>query len=140
MKRNLGRFPADFMFQLTAEEARSLRFQLGSLKRGQHIKYLPHAFTQEGVAMLSSVLRSQRAVRVNIAIMRAFVQLRDLLDNNRELARRFEELESRVGRHDGEIKQIIEAIRQLLATPTTPPKPKQIGFQVRERRAKYTTR
>jgi hypothetical protein len=61
MKRNLGRFPADFMFQLTAEEARSLRFQLGSLKRGQHIKYLPHAFTQEGVAMLSSVLRSQRA-------------------------------------------------------------------------------
>ena len=140
MKRNLDRFPADFMFQLTAEEARSLRFQFGSLKRGQHIKYLPHAFTQEGVAMLSSVLRSHRAVRVNIAIMRAFVQLRDLLDNNRELARRFEELETRVGRHDSEITEIIEAIRQLLAAPATPPKPRQIGFHIRERRAKYTTR
>jgi DNA-binding transcriptional MerR regulator len=139
MKRNLDRFPADFMFQLTAEEARSLRFQFGSLKRGRNIKYLPHAFTQEGVAMLSSVLRSQRAVRVNIAIMRAFVQLRDLLDNNRELARRFEELETRVGRHDGEIREIIEAIRQLLAVPATPPK-RAIGFQVRERRASYKTR
>jgi hypothetical protein len=90
--------------------------------------------------MLSSVLRRHRAVRINIAIMRAFVQLRDLLDNNRELARRFEELETRVGRHDGEIREIIEAIRQLLAAPATPPKPKQIGFHVRERRAKYTTR
>jgi hypothetical protein len=106
------------------------------------IKHAPKVlvFTEQGVAMLSSVLRSQRAVRVNIAIMRAFVQLRDLLDNNRELARRFEELETRVGRHDGEIREIIEAIRQLLAEPATPPKPKQIGFHVRERRAKYTTR
>ena len=127
------------MFELTRQEI--LRISQIVISSA-HLKFSNRAwaFTEQGVAMLSSVLRSQRAVRVNIAIMRAFVQLRDLLDNNRELARRFEELESRVGRHDGEIKQIIEAIRQLLAAPPTPSKPKQIGFHVRERHAKYTTR
>ena len=126
------------MFELTRQEIRNI----SQIVISSGIKHAPKVlvFTEQGVAMLSSVLRSQRAVRVNIAIMRAFVQLRDLLDNNRELARRFEELETRVGRHDGEIREIIEAIRQLLAAPATPPKPKQIGFHVRERRAKYTTR
>ena len=126
------------MFELTRQEIRNI----SQIVISSGIKHAPKVlvFTEQGVAMLSSVLRSQRAVRVNIAIMRAFVQLRDLLDNNRELARRFEELESRVGRHDGQITEIIEAIRQLLAAPATPPKPKQIGFHARELRAKYTTR
>ena len=126
------------MFELTRQEIRNI----SQIVISSGIKHAPKVlvFTEQGVAKLSSVLRSHRAVRVNIAIMRAFVQLRDLLDNNRELARRFEELESRVGRHDGQITEIIEAIRQLLAAPATPPKPKQIGFHVRERRAKYTTR
>lgn len=88
VRRNLERFPADFMFQLTAEEAEASRFQFGTLKRGQNIKYLPHVFTQEGVAMLSSVLRSPRAVQVNIAIMRVFVRLRETLALHKELARK----------------------------------------------------
>src|SRR2546425_4326594 len=90
--RNFERFPGDFMFKLDREEANELqrlRFQFGSLKRGLHVKYLPRVFTQEGIAMLSSVLRSERAVRVNIAIMRAFVKLSETLATNRELARQF---------------------------------------------------
>src|SRR5258706_8945823 len=86
VKRNLARFPEDFMFQLSAEEAESLRFHFGSLKRGQHYKYLPYAFTEQGVAMLSGVLRSHRAVQVNVAIMRAFVRLREALSLHKELA------------------------------------------------------
>ena len=86
VRRNLDRFPQDFMFQLNSEEAESLRFQFGSLNRGQHFKYLPYAFTEQGVAMLSGVLNSQRAVQVNIAIMRAFVRLRETLSLHKELA------------------------------------------------------
>jgi hypothetical protein len=88
VKRNLNRFPSDFMLQLTPEETEALRFQFGSLRRGQHFKYLPFAFTEQGVAMLSTVLRSDRAVQVNIAIMRAFVQLRSMLGGHVELARK----------------------------------------------------
>src|SRR3990172_3158644 len=98
VKRNIDRFPDDFMFQLTRDETDSilrLRSQFVTLKRGEHIKYLPYAFTEQGIAMLSSVLRSPRAVDVNIAIMRTFVQLRRLMDSNRDLARRIEALESR---------------------------------------------
>ena len=84
VKRNLDRFPSDFMIQLTAEEAESSRCQIGTLKRGQNIKYLPCAFTEQGVAMLSSVLRSPQAVQVNIAIMRAFVRLRETLSLHRD--------------------------------------------------------
>jgi len=138
VRRNRRRFPADFMFELTRQEIRNI----SQIVISSGIKHAPKVlvFTEQGVAMLSSVLHSERAVRVNIAIMRAFVQLRDLLDNNRELARRFEQLETRVGRHDGQITEIIEAIRQLLAAPPIPTKPKQIGFHVRERPAKYKTR
>ena len=99
VRRNLDRFPDDFMFQLTAEEAESLRLQFGTLKRGQHFKYLPQVFTQEGVAMLSSVLRSPRAVQVNIVIMRVFVRLRETLAMHKELAHKLAELERKIERH-----------------------------------------
>jgi hypothetical protein len=118
VKRNIGRFPVDFMFQLGAEEARNL--------------------TEQGVAMLSSVLNSARAVKVNIAIMRTFVRLREALETNRELARKFDELEKRVGGHDKQIDGIIEAIRQLMA-PTKKPH-REIGFHVREKSPCYRTR
>jgi phage regulator Rha-like protein len=135
VKRNAERFPADFMFQLTPEELRSLRFQFGTSKARGGLRYRPYAFTEQGVAMLSSVLNSERAVKVNIAIMRAFVKLRETLDANRELARKFAELEMRVGKRDEEIAAILEAIRQLMAPPEKPRR--EIGFHVRERTGRY---
>ena len=106
VRRNLTRFPEDFMFDLTKEESRSLRSQNVTLKRGQHSKYLPFAFTEQGVAMLSSTLNSERAIEVNIAIMRAFVHLREIMATRRELARKLEELESRLGKHDEQFKVV----------------------------------
>jgi hypothetical protein len=131
VKRNLPRFPDDFMFQLTTEEADALRSQIVTLKtgRGQHRKYLPYAFTEQGVAMLSSVLRSERAVQVNIEIMRAFVRIRKILATNAELARRLDEVERRVGTHDEQFVQVIRAIRQLMEPPARPPR-RRIGFQL----------
>ncbi|MCX5692076.1 MAG: ORF6N domain-containing protein [Candidatus Omnitrophica bacterium] len=127
VKRNLERFPEDFMLQLTKDEENSLRFQFGSLKRGQHAKYLPYSFTEQGVAMLSSVLRSKRAIQVNIAIMWAFVKLKQILSMNKELAHKLAELERKIEKHDVEIQTIFEAIRQLMAPSPVKPKP-QIGF------------
>jgi ORF6N domain len=135
VQRNLARFPADFMFQITPDEAASLSFQFGSLKRGAHFKYLPYAFTEQGVAMLSSVLRSPRAVQVNIAIMRAFVRLRELLLSNADLARKLAELEAK---YDSQFKVVFEAIRQLMAPPAAPPQP-EIGFHVKEDALPYRT-
>lgn len=123
VKRNIGRFPEDFMFQLTKEEYDSLRFQFGTLKRGQHPKYLPHVFTQEGVAMLSSVLSSEKAIEVNILIMRAFVKLREMIASNKGLAKRLDELEKK---YDTQFKIVFDAIRQLMTPPE--PKKKKIGF------------
>ncbi|PYJ19177.1 MAG: DNA-binding protein [Verrucomicrobia bacterium] len=137
VRRNRDRFPADFMFQLTAEETKSLIFQFGISKGRGGRRHFPYAFTEQGVAMLSSVLNSERAVRVNIAIMRAFVNLRQTLEANRELGREFSELEDRVGKHDQEIAAIMEAIRQLI-TPLEKPR-REIGFHVRERTARYRT-
>ena len=134
VKRNAERFPTDFMFQLDAEEVANLKFQFGISSWGGR-RRLPYAFTEQGVAMLSSVLNSERAVKVNIAIMRAFVKLRETLDTNRELARKFAELERRVGKHDEEIAAILEAIRQLMAPPQKPRR--EIGFHVRERVGRY---
>ena len=94
-------------------------------------RYRPYAFTEQGLAMLSSVLNSERAIKVNIAIMRAFVKLREILETNRELAKKFSELEQRVGKHDEEIDAILEAIRQLMAPPDRPRR--EIGFHVREK-------
>jgi hypothetical protein len=138
VNRNRGRFPSDFMFQLSAEEAERLIFQFGISKGRGGRRHRPYAFTEQGVAMLSSVLNSERAVKVNIAIMRAFVKLRKTLETNRELAGKFSELEKRVGKHDKEIRAILEAIRQLMAPPETPRR--EIGFHVREKIPRYRTR
>jgi hypothetical protein len=129
VKRNRARFPKDFLFQLSAKELRNLKSQFVISSWGG-LRTRPYAFTEQGVAMLSSVLKSERAVKVNIAIMRAFVKLRETIDTNRELAKRFSELENRVGDHDKEIAAIIEAIRRLMAPAKKPER--EIGFHVRE--------
>jgi len=133
VRRNLSRFPGDFMFQLTADEAS--RFQFGILKKGMNIKYLPYVFTQEGVAMLSGVLRSPRAEQINIAIMRAFVRLRETLSLHKELAHKLSELERKIENHDENIRTLFEAIHQLMTPPETPDK--EIGFHVRETSPPY---
>ena len=138
VSRNRDRFPSDFMFQLSAEEAEDLIFQIGRSKGRGGRRHRPHAFTEQGIAMLSSILNSDRAIRVNIAIMRAFVKLRQMLETNRELARKFSELERRVGKHDQEIAAILEAIRQLMTPPEKPQR--EIGFHVREKAARYRAR
>jgi ORF6N domain len=132
VKRNQNRFPADFMFELSKEEYDALRSQFGTLKRGEHSKYLPYAFTEQGVAMLSSVLRSTRAVQVNIEIMRTFVRLRQILASNAQLARKLDTLEKK---YDAQFKVVFDAIRQLM-TPAEPNK-RKIGFLVKERAARY---
>ena len=139
VRRNLNRFPPDFMFQLTMDEADASRFQIGTLKRGQNIKYIPYAFTEQGVAMLSSVLRSPRAVQVNVAIMRAFVRLREALALHKDLAHKLAELERKIAGHDASIQSLFEAIRQLMAPP--PPEPhREIGFHVKEDAVPYRVR
>jgi len=145
VRRNHDRFPSDFMFQLTAEETESLRFQFGSLKRGQHFKYRPFAFTEHGVAMLSSVLRSQRAVHVNILIMRAFVKMRAALSDNRELARKLaaleKELKERLDVHEAAIVTILQRVMDIIDPPALPEPPKKdIGFQIKEARSRYRVR
>lgn len=136
VKRNIDRFPNDFMFQLTPEEYKSLRFRFGILKKGQHSKYLPYAFTEQGVAMLSSVLRSKRAIEVNIAIMRAFVRLREILATHKELSRKLSDLEQRLEKHDDHIQTIFEAIRQMMVPPDKKNK-KKIGYTVKEKQKTY---
>ena len=128
VRRNRARFPLDFMFQLTLTESKSLRSQIATLKdrRGRHRKYFPYVFTEQGIAMLSSVLNSERAIQVNIAIMRAFVKLRQVFATHQELARRFAELERKLHGHDHQIQAIFEAIRQLMAPPAQ--RRRRIGF------------
>ena len=121
VKRNLDRFPADFMFQLSSNEHEEfLRCQIGTSKiedaRGGR-RYRPYVFTEQGVAMLSSVLSSPLAVQVNIAIMRAFVRLREVLSNQKEFAYRLEDLERKFLNHDGQIAEVFEAIRYLIQAP-----------------------
>ena len=117
VRRNIGRFPADFMFQLEDQEVAGLRSQFAILKgeRGAHRKYTPYVFTEQGIAMLSSVLKSDSAVQVNIAIMRAFVQMRELAASNRELSRRIDDLEKKHARHDQQFVAVFEAIREMVA-------------------------
>jgi hypothetical protein len=137
VKRNAGRFPDDFAFTLTREEIGRIS-QIVTSSAGLKFSKQVRAFTEQGVAMLSSVLNSERAVKVSIAIMRAFVKLRETLETNRELARQFSELEKRVGKHDDEIGAIIDAIRQLMAPPKKPAR--EIGFHVREGAPRYRRR
>ena len=124
VKRNLDRFPADFMFQLTPEEWERMRSQTVTSSR-RKLTAIPYAFTEQGVAMLSSVLRSQRAVEVNIAIIRTFVQLRRLMDSNRDLARRIEAMETR---YDEQFSQVFDAIKQLIAEDKSRKAKPPIGF------------
>jgi hypothetical protein len=140
VKRNRDRFPPDFMFQLSLEEVDFLKCQIGISKpsRGGRRRSRPFVFTEQGVAMLSSVLQSERAVKINIAIMRAFVKLREMAETNRELAQKFSELEQRLGQHDEEIAAIMEAIRQLMTPPKKPRR--EIGFHVREKATRYRVR
>jgi ORF6N domain-containing protein len=133
VRRNRARFPEDFMFQLTAEEIASLRSQIATSNKGRGgRRYAPYAFTEQGVAMLSTVLNSERAIQVNIEIMRAFVRLRQLLASNTELARKMDALEKK---YDAQFKVVFDAIRQLM----TPPEPnkRKIGFLVKERAPRY---
>jgi len=148
VRRNVMRFPLDFRFQLTAEESDALRCQTGILElhdylrsqsvtlklgRGKHRKYLPYVFTEQGVAMLSSVLNSDRAVQVNITIMRAFVKLREMIASHKELTKRLDEMENK---YDSQFKIVFDAIRALVTQPE--PKEMKIGF-VKENRAHYRT-
>ena len=125
VKRNIDRFPSDFMIQLNRKEFENLRFQFGTSSRWGGRRYLPYAFTEQGVAMLSSVLNSERAVKVNIEIMRAFVRLRQMLASNAELARKLDALEKK---YDHQFKVVFDAIKQLMIPPDTKKKSK-IGFR-----------
>jgi hypothetical protein len=133
VKRNLERFPDDFMFQLDAEEFAALRSQSVTSNTGRGgRRYAPYAFTEQGVAMLSSVLSSPQAIAVNIEIMRAFVRLREMLAGNKELAAKLGELERKLKGHDQAIAGILDAIRQLMAPPPAPKK-RPIGFVTGEK-------
>jgi phage regulator Rha-like protein len=140
VKRNLERFPADFMFQLTEEEWESLRSQIATLKpgRGQHRKYMPYAFTEHGAIMAATILNSPRATEVSVYVVRAFVRLREVLASNAELAKRLNDLErsteAKAMQHDifarntrAQLKQVFDAIRELM-TPPVPQKKRPIGF------------
>ena len=133
VNRNIERFPEDFMFKLSKKEYDELlRCQFGTLKRGQHSKYLPYAFTENGVAMLSSVLNSEQAIKVNIQIMRTFTKIREMILNHKDLTNKIDSLEKK---YDNQFKVVFDAIRKLI-TPSTKPK-KRIGFTAKEKRAKY---
>jgi ORF6N domain-containing protein len=132
VRRNIRRFPKDFMFRVTASELDSLIFQTGiSKKKGRGgSRYLPFAFTEHGVAMLSSVLRSDRAVQVNVAIMRAFLQLRAMLATHQDLRRKITEMEKR---YDSKFHAVFATLRQMLEVPISPKR--QIGFHTRTKSA-----
>lgn len=139
VRRNSERFPADFMFALDQEEWEALRSQFATLKtgRGQHRKYLPYVFTEHGAIMAATVLNSPRAVEVSIYVVRAFVQLRELLAGHKELAKRLDQLEARMERklltHDQAIAGILDAIRQLMVPPPAAKK-RPIGFVTGEKK------
>lgn len=135
VKRNERRFPRDFMFRLTKEEKGELVTNCDRFDPLKHSSALPRAFTEQGVAMLSSVLNSDRAIRVNIQIMRVFVRMREMVATHKELARRLSEMEEHLKDHDEQIQAIFEAIQQLVAPPERPRK--KIGFQVKEPKAQY---
>lgn len=135
VKRNIRRFPGDFMFQLTKEEDEALISQFAISKGRGGYRKLPFCFTEQGVAMLSSVLHSNRAIDVNIAIMRAFVKFRQILATHKDLTHKLEELERKYETHDKQIKSIFDAIRQLMLPPAKPKH--QIGFKVDEPKLKY---
>ena len=131
VRRNIDRFPVDFMFELTKEEFRNLRSRFGTSSWGG-TRYKSMAFTEQGIAMLSSVLNSKRAIEVNILIMRAFVKLREMVSSHKDLLHKVEEMETK---YDRQFRVVFDAIKQLIDTETKPKK--KIGFEVKERKAKY---
>ena len=136
VRRNLSRFPEDFMFQLTELETQLLRSQIATSKEGRGgRRYLPYAFTEQGVAMLSSVLNSERAIKVNIEIMRAFVRLRRILASHADLARKLDALEKK---YDAQFRVVFDAIRELMKPPESKKRP--IGFLVEEAKVPYITK
>ena len=137
VKRNAKRFPLDFMFELTQDEFKDLRSQIVTSSWGG-MRYVPMVFTEQGVAMLSSVLKSDRAIQVNIQIMRVFSRLRQIIATHKELAHKLDELERKISQHDGEIATIFEAIRQLMVPPERPRK--KIGFTLKEQKGAYSTK
>ena len=132
VRRNIGRFPGNFMFQLTKEEFDNLRSHFGTSSWGG-TRYMPLAFTEQGVAMLSSVLNSDRAIEVNIAVMRAFVRLREILASHKDLKRKLAELEKKC---DDQFKIVFEAIAELMRHPDDSPK-RKIGFKIKEKKIAY---
>ncbi|MBP7829521.1 MAG: ORF6N domain-containing protein [Kiritimatiellae bacterium] len=148
VKRNRNKFPRDFMFQLTQQEAVSIaysRSQSVTLKQGQNIKYLPYAFTEHGAVMAATVLNSPRAVQMSVFVVRAFVRMRAVLTDNRELARKLaaleKELQARLDVHESAIVDILRRIMDLVDPPALPEPPKKpIGFTARERRGSYRPR
>lgn len=126
VKRNIKRFPSDFMFQLTKKEMNSLISQIAISKGRGGTRKAPYAFTENGVAMLSSVLNSDRAIQVNIQIMRAFTRIRELLNTHKDLAHKLDDLERKVQKHDMDINMVFQVIKQLMAPPKS--KMKKIGF------------
>lgn len=131
VKRNAKRFPADFMFQLSQKEVNFLVSQNVIPSRKNLGGYLPYVFTEQGIAMLSSVLNSERAILVNIAIIRAFVRLRELMATHKELAGKIIDLEKKYGKHDKEIQLIFQAIKQLIEPPAPEPPKEKLGFEYR---------
>ena len=134
VKRHILRFPPDFMFQLDDQEVAVLRSQIVTSSWGGQ-RYKPYAFTEQGVAMLSGVLNSPRAVQANVEIMRAFVRMREAIETHKALAKKLVELELKVGSHDEEIQLIFKALKQLMAEPAK--KKKAIGFGAKEAKGKY---
>jgi phage regulator Rha-like protein len=138
VKRNMEKFPDDFILRLTRREAGEIarsRSQSVILKRGQNVKYLPHAFTEHGAIMAANVLNSARAVQMSVFVVRAFVRLRQMVLTHKEMMAKLAELERNVASHDTHIKTLFEAIRRLMSPPE--PKKRKIGFLVKERAAKY---
>ncbi len=144
VRRNLARFPSDFMFQLDGEEAKSLRLQFATLDapavgdkpgRGRYSKYLPMAFTEHGAIMAATLLNSPRATKLSVHVVRAFVELRGILANSRELAGKVNTLERKVSRHEGNIAELVDSMAELLAAPPAPPK-RSIGFITPEDKSK----
>jgi phage regulator Rha-like protein len=127
VKRNRGRFPDDFMFQLSEEEFASLRFQTGTSKSRGGRRYAPYAFTEHGALMIANLLNTKHAVEVSVFVVRAFVKLRELVANHKEMALKLAELERRVVRHDATLRELVVAIRQLMAPPPEP-KREKFGF------------
>jgi len=141
VRRNPERFPEDFVFRLTKEEADywlGSRSQIAILKRGRNIKYLPYAFTEHGAIMAANVLNSPQAVRISVFVVRAFIKLREMLSTHKELAQKLAELERKLQNHDESIQSLVVAVRQLM-TPSEPKK-RPIGFLVEETKVPYITR